>query len=150
MIFPTAIHKKVWLAERGEYPFAIAKLPSGWVCLGETQPLIGYCVLMSAPVVAHVHALPEQGRAQWGIDCARVGDALMRVLGAARVNYETWANLDPALHTHITPRFLNEPEDKRTKPPREAYNWSSGALDASDVERFAVAQDLMVKIKAAL
>lgn len=150
----TPIHRKVALAEKGEYPFAIAKLPSGWVCLGETQPvhdasgkmLPGYCLLFSDPVVADMNALSHDARAQWGIDCARVGDALINVLGALRVNYETWGNLDPALHTHITPRFRSEPEDKRTLQPRQAYDWSKPAIDVSS----AAIQDLISRLRKAL
>ena len=53
----------------------------------------------------------------------RIGDALLRVTSAYRINYETWGNLDPALHTHITPRYLSEPEEKRVLPPRIGYDW---------------------------
>lgn len=150
----TPIHQKVALAERGEYPFAIALLPSGWVCLGENQPLhdasgkqlLGYCLLFSDPVVADMNALPTDRRGQWGIDCARVGDALIKVVGALRVNYETWGNLDPALHTHITARFQAEADDKRVKPPRQAYDWNTGAINASSPE----VRDLIAKLRAAL
>lgn len=120
---PTSIHRKVDLCRRGEYPYLIAKLPSGWVCLAETQPLKGYSLLFSDPVAKDMNALGLEARAQWGLDCAKVGDALIKVLGAVRVNYETWGNQDPALHTHITPRFSDEPEGRRTLPPREAYDW---------------------------
>ena len=125
----TPIHRKVALCESGEYPYAIAKLPSGWVVLGETQPLRGYCLLFSNPVVTDLNALSTTARAQWGLDCARVGDALIKVLGAVRANYETWGNQDPALHTHISPRFSDEPPDKRALPPRQAYDWSQPTTD---------------------
>lgn len=151
----TAIHRKVEACERGEYPFAIAKLPSGWVCLAESQPmtdgdgqpLIGYCILFSNPVVADLNALSIERRAQWGIDCARVGDALIKVCGAMRVNYETWGNLDPALHTHITPRFSAEASEKRVLPPRQAYDWTSGL--ATDLTS-ATVQQLITRLMAEL
>jgi diadenosine tetraphosphate (Ap4A) HIT family hydrolase len=47
---------------------------------------------------------------------AMIGDALLKALDAYRINYETWGNLDQTLHTHITPRYLSEPEDKRILP----------------------------------
>lgn len=143
----TPIHRKIEAANRGEYPFAIAKLPSGWVCLGESQPLHGYCVLFSDPVASDLNALSLEGRAAWGVDCARVGDALIKVLGALRVNYETWGNLDPALHTHITPRFQSEPPDKRVQTPRQAYDWNnSPATDLSDRKT----QDLIAALRREL
>ncbi len=140
------IKDRVNLSARGEYPFVIRRLPSGWVCLGETQPLLGYCVLFSDPIVEGLHGLSLEGRAQWGVDCASAGDVLMKVLGAARVNYETWGNVDLSLHTHITPRYASEPSDKRLLTPREAYNWNTAPkTDLSSPE----VQALILKIRAA-
>jgi diadenosine tetraphosphate (Ap4A) HIT family hydrolase len=42
---------------------------------------------------------------------ARVGDALIRVCGAQRINYAVMGNSDPVLHAHITPRYADEPEE---------------------------------------
>ncbi len=52
---------------------------------------------------------------------ARIGDALLKVTGADRINYETLGNAAPALHTHITPRYLTEPSILRFLPPALAY-----------------------------
>jgi diadenosine tetraphosphate (Ap4A) HIT family hydrolase len=123
---PTAIHRKIEAVKNGKLPSYIARLPSGIVVAGDVQPLQGYCILMADPVLRDFNALSEEARAQYGRDLGRVGDALLAVAGAYRINYETWGNLDPALHTHIVPRFLQEPDDKRILPPRQAYDWSSG------------------------
>ena len=40
-----------------ELPAAIARLPSGWVIMGERQVLPGYCLLLPDPVVPHLNAL---------------------------------------------------------------------------------------------
>jgi diadenosine tetraphosphate (Ap4A) HIT family hydrolase len=137
---PTAIHRKIRLAEQGELPSAILRLPSGWVVAGDVQPLQGYCVLLADPVARDFNALSESRRAQYALDMARVGDALLTHCGAYRINYETWGNLDPALHTHIVPRFENEPPDLRVLPPRQAYDWAKGrpfdpALDGAWMEK---------------
>lgn len=120
---PTAIHKKIRQAEAGTLDQAIIKLPSGWVIAGDTQPLQGYCIILRDPVAKDFNALSEGERAQYAIDMARVGDALLNELGAHRINYETWGNVDPALHTHIVPRFMNELPEKRIQTPRQAYDW---------------------------
>lgn len=138
----TGVHLKVEACAKGEYPFAIARMTSGWLCLAETQPLIGYCILFSDPVVSDTNALTLHGRAQWGLDCARAGDALIKILGAVRINYETWGNQDPALHTHITPRFLDEPADKRTLPPRQAYDVATPKTDPTDAKILKLIGDL--------
>lgn len=45
-----------------------------------------------------------------------IGDALLEVTEAYRINYEILGNLDPALHVHIFPRYLQEPEHYRKGP----------------------------------
>ena len=118
---PTAIHHRIQLANESKDPSAIIQLKSGWVVVHEDQPVNGYCLLLSEPVVFSLNDLSEIERTQYLLDMVRVGDALLKVTGAYRINYETWCNLTPALHTHIVPRFKNEPEEKRILPVCKAY-----------------------------
>ena len=139
------IAEQVRAAREGLHPRMIARLPSGWLFLGDVQPLSGYCVFVADPVVASLNDLPEASRLVYLRDMARVGDALLAAFGAGRVNYEFWGNLDPTLHTHIVPRFASEPADLRVLPPRQAYDWGKGrAFDA------AADGAVMEKIRAAL
>ncbi len=48
---------------------------------------------------------------------ATVGDALLEVTGAYRINYVIAGNTDPYLHAHIVPRYLTEPEELRKGLP---------------------------------
>jgi diadenosine tetraphosphate (Ap4A) HIT family hydrolase len=123
---PTSIHRKIIQAEAKELLSAIIKLKSGWVVAGDVQPLKGYCILLCDPVARDFNVLDEAQRAQYALDMSYVGDALLAVLGAYRINYETWGNLDPALHTHIVPRYMSEPDGLRVQTPRQAYDWPSG------------------------
>jgi diadenosine tetraphosphate (Ap4A) HIT family hydrolase len=119
------IAERVRLARAGENPFVIARLRSGWVVIGDVQPLPGYCLLLADPVVESLNALDEAARAAYLLDVARIGDALLQATGACCINYETWGNAEPALHTHITPRYLTEPEDKRRRPACMGYDWTT-------------------------
>lgn len=112
----TAIHRNVAAARAGTLPNAIARLHSGWAILGERQILRGYCLLLPDPVVPHLNALTGADRAQFLADMARVGDAVLAVTGALRINYEMLGNLEPALHAHVVPRYADEPEALRTRP----------------------------------
>jgi diadenosine tetraphosphate (Ap4A) HIT family hydrolase len=132
---PTGIHRKIRSAETGNLEQAIIKLPSGWLVAGDTQPLEGYCVLLHDPVVEDFNALAESERAQYALDMGRVGDALKAELGAYRINYETWGNLDPALHTHIVPRYMNEDPAKRVQTPRQAYDWNNARTFQTQTDR---------------
>jgi hypothetical protein len=57
-----------------------------------------------------------EGRTTFLQDMNILGDALLEVTGAARINYEILGNREAALHAHVFPRFATEPEEKRCKP----------------------------------
>lgn len=120
--YKTPIHQKVALANSGEYPFAIIRLKSGWVMAAEKQTLPGYCLLFSDPVAPDLNSLSDEARIQYSLDTIRIGDALLAVTEAYKINYETWGNLDPALHTHVVPRYRSEPDEKRVKPMCTVYD----------------------------
>lgn len=92
--------------------------------MGERQVLTGYCLLLPDPVVPHLNALPSDSRAQFLSDMAMLGDALLTVTEALRINYAIFGNIDPALHAHVFPRHSTEPEATRTAQPW-ALDWSA-------------------------
>jgi diadenosine tetraphosphate (Ap4A) HIT family hydrolase len=116
----TAIHRIVERCRSGDYPAAVAKLPSGWVIMGECQVLAGYCLLLPDPVVDHLNALSGAARARFLADMALTGDAVLACTGAMRVNYAVFGNVEPALHAHVFPRRA-----KRTR--RDAHRPALGA-----------------------
>lgn len=85
-------------------------------------------LLLSNPVVTDLNSLNEFGRTQYSLDMIRVGDALLKITNAYRINYETWGNLERALHTHIMPRYLSEPDEKRRMPACKGYDWKTARL----------------------
>jgi len=111
----------------GDYAAAVARLSSGWVVLGERQVLAGYCLLLPDPVVPHLNALPPDLRGRFLSDMAMVGDALMAVTAAVRVNYAIFGNVDPALHAHIFPRRSSEPAATRSAQPW-ALDWNAAPV----------------------
>jgi diadenosine tetraphosphate (Ap4A) HIT family hydrolase len=121
---PTAIHAMVERCRAADYPPAVARLRSGWVVMGERQVLTGYCLLLPDPVVPHLNALPAELRAQFLSDMGLVGDALMAVTAALRINYAMFGNVEPALHAHIFPRHAAEPEATRSAQPW-ALDWNA-------------------------
>src|SRR5690606_27640066 len=101
-----------------------------WVVLGEQQFVRGYCLLLPDPVVPTLNTLGARERQQFLMDMSRIGDALLRVCGAARINYAIFGNVEPALHAHVVPRYIDEPPAMRAAHPWE-YNWD----DAPRFER---------------
>jgi diadenosine tetraphosphate (Ap4A) HIT family hydrolase len=123
----TSIHKMVERCRAGQYPPAIAHMPSGWVVLGERQVIPGYCLLLPDPVVPHLNALSGASRSQFMADMALIGDVLLDLTGAVRINYAIYGNVDPALHAHVFPRDAAEPEGMRTAQPW-ALDWTQAPI----------------------
>jgi diadenosine tetraphosphate (Ap4A) HIT family hydrolase len=130
MMTPTTIHTMVDRCRAGNYPPVVARLRSGWVVMGARQVLAGYCLLLPDPVVPHLNSLASELRSRFLSDMAVVGDALLAVTAALRINYAIFGNVDPALHAHIFPRHAMEPEATRTAQPF-ALDWT-GAPAYSD------------------
>lgn len=128
------IEQRVEAARRGENPYVITRMPSGWLAIGDTQPLRGYCVLLADPIVPSLNALNAAERVRYSLAVIRAGDALLALTGAVRINYETLANAEPSLHTHIIPRYAEEPEDKRRMPPMLAYDWGGTRRFGEDAD----------------
>ena len=120
----TLIHKRVDAARHGDNPTVIARLKSGWAVLGDVQFLEGYSLLLPDQVVPSLNDLAGDARTQYLNDLVGLGDAVLAVTGAARINYEILGNLEPALHAHVFPRFSDEHSDLRTKPVW-FYDWEA-------------------------
>jgi diadenosine tetraphosphate (Ap4A) HIT family hydrolase len=97
-------------------------MPSGWTVIGDQQFIPGYCLLLADPVVPDLNALSGEARIQFLADMALIGDALLEATDAYRINYEILGNSDPALHAHIFPRYVSEPEGPRAVPVWLGYS----------------------------
>lgn len=104
----TLIHQWVSACRAGTHPRQVCRVGSGWVIMGETQIVRGYCLLVPDPVVGHLNALTGAARQTALWEASVVGDALLSLTGALRINYEILGNLQPALHIHICPRYADE------------------------------------------
>jgi len=118
------ISERVELARLGKLPAVVSRVASGWVVMGDAQFLPGYCQLWPDPVVPSLNDLSPTARATYLEDMAAVGDAVLSVTGAVRVNYEILCNVVPELHAHVFPRYANEPAELREKPVW-FYDWDA-------------------------
>ena len=99
-------------------------MPGGWAVMGDPQVLRGYCLLLPDPVVPHLNEMPLEAQSAFLADMARLGQAVLDLTGAVRINYSIFGNLEPALHAHVLPRFADEPAQMRTANPW-GYDWST-------------------------
>jgi diadenosine tetraphosphate (Ap4A) HIT family hydrolase len=123
----TIIHD-VETARTGNNPAVICRMPSGWAVLCNMQYLKGYTILLPDPVVPSINNLGRPEQAAFLCDMVTVGDALMEVTGAYRINYFLGGNSDPYLHSHIVPRYMSEPEEIRRGGP---WSYPKELMDAN-------------------
>ncbi len=140
------IIQRIESAKSGTNPALVCRVPSGWVFFSNMQFLIGYCILQSDPVVESLNSLDQQGRMQFLLDMAIIGDALLESTNAYRINYAIMGNSEPVLHAHIVPRYLSEPAELRKGLP-----WSYAIEDQESASfNFQNHMALMKKISAAI
>jgi diadenosine tetraphosphate (Ap4A) HIT family hydrolase len=138
------ISQRVEMARNGSNDKVICRMPSGWAVMGDVQFLPGYCLLLPDPVVPSLNDLDAEARAVYLLDMARLGDVILAVTGALRMNYEILGNSEPELHCHLFPRYATEPDDKR-KMPAWFYDWKTAVPYTEDVHgelRMRIAQML--------
>ena len=140
----TAIHRRVAALRAGSDATCIARMPSGWAVLGEQQFLRGYALLLPDPVVGTLNELQGPRRTAFLTDMARLGDAVLAVTGALRINYAMFGNVEPALHAHVVPRSADEQPALATAHPWQ-YDWQ--AAPRFDPERD---QALLLALRSAL
>lgn len=76
----------------------------------------GRCLVVHREHHEHLDALPDAALAAFWADVARVGGAVRRLTGAAKVNYAVLGNATRHLHAHVIPR-QPAAEDLPTRPP---------------------------------
>ena len=110
------------------------------------QYLRGYCILLPDPVVTSLNDLTQEQRASYLYDMSLIGDALLEVTGAHRINYAIMGNFDQVLHAHIVPRYRSEPDEFRLNSP---WSYPQDTMDSIlfDYERD---RDLMQQLRDAI
>ena len=144
---PNLIEQRVAEARMGENPTVLCQMPSGWAVIGNHQFIPGYCLLLADPVVPDLNSLTGAQRVQFLADMGIIGDALLEVTGAYRINYEILGNSEPALHAHIFPRYMHEHAEPRSVPVWLGYTQDEYYSRPFDLARD---QNLMEEISSAI
>jgi len=135
---PGAIARRVARARAGNDPELLARMPSGFAILGKYQPepIRGCCMLLPHDVVSSPNDLAPAARARFFGDLVLLGDAILEVTGAERINYLVLCNQVPELHGHCVPRFASEDPVRRLQGPFEAYDFAAAPVaDARGADR---------------
>jgi ATP adenylyltransferase len=91
-----------WRSANYESPTAVAFLVSRDIQRG-------YVIVSCRQHVVEPFELPDDKAAAYWADILRVGRAVHSLYGPKKLNYETWGNGQPHLHTHIVSRYDVDP-----------------------------------------
>jgi diadenosine tetraphosphate (Ap4A) HIT family hydrolase len=101
-----------------------AALPATAVRLESRSRLPGYCVVAwSGQHVAEAFALSKEQSAAYWADVNRVARAIDHVFKPMKINLLTLGNWLPHLHTHVMPRYVDDPA------PGDPLVWDDIFLD---------------------
>ena len=113
-------------ARNGKNETLICKVSSGFLLMGFQQFLPGYVILFADPMVGSLNDLNDKGRVQFLTNMAMIGDVLLSVTSAERINYEILGNASPILHCHMFPRYPSEAKSYKNGPvwryPKDIFN----------------------------
>ena len=97
------------VAERGDDPWAIARLATGYVRLNPTQTYRGAAFFAARACVSELYGLSRAQRTEHLVEMAEVAEALDRAFSPRKMNYEALGNSVPHLHWWLTPRYVDDP-----------------------------------------
>lgn len=89
---------------------------SSYLEIAHSQMLPGYLIQFSKIKYNQLNDMPFEERRIYLNEMSMVGDAILKVTNADRINYEILGNHHNVVHTHIFPRYSWEEEKYRIGP----------------------------------
>lgn len=90
-----------WADERGENPYFVCALSTGYVVLGDHQRFEGYTLFLCKRHVTELYQLPWGFRTRFLQEMSLVAEAVAAVYRPEKMNYELLGNGDTHLHWHL-------------------------------------------------
>ena len=97
-----------WI-KRGENPYFVEELETGYVVVGDHQFFTGYTLLLAKWHLRELHDLDWPRRIRFLQDMALTAEAVSNAFAPRKLNYELLGNADEHLHWHIFPRYSDDP-----------------------------------------
>ena len=98
------ICERIGQIERGENPYFVCALSTGYVVLGDHQRFQGLCKRH----VTELYQLPWGFRTRFLQEMSLVAEAVAAVYRPEKMNYELLGNGDTHLHWHLFPRVSGD------------------------------------------
>ena len=102
------ICERIGQIERGENPYFVCALSTGYVVLGDHQRFQGYTLFLCKRHVTELYQLPWGFRTRFLQEMSLVAEAVAVVYHPEKMNYELLGNGDTHLHWHLFPRVSGD------------------------------------------
>lgn len=100
--------ERIGQIERGENPYFVCALSTGYVVLGDHQRFEGYTLFLCKRHVTELYQLPWGFRTRFLQEMSLVAEAVAAVYRPEKMNYELLGNGDTHLHWHLFPRVSGD------------------------------------------
>lgn len=98
------------MIQRGENPYFVKELGTGYVVIGDHQHFKGYTLFLCKEHVTELHHLVRDMKIRHLEEMSLVSEAVMKAFGAEKMNCELLGNGEAHLHWHLFPRRAGDIE----------------------------------------
>lgn len=99
---------RIQMIKKGENPFFVKELETGYVVIGDNQYFKGYTLFLHKEHKTELFQLDPKTKAKYLEEMALVGEACSRAFGAEKMNYELLGMGDQHVHWHLFPRNFGD------------------------------------------
>ena len=132
--------ERIGMIRRGENPYFVRELSSGYVVLGDIQRFKGYTLLLCRECKKELHELDPAFRAQFLSDMALTAEAVFRAFGPDKLHYELLGVGNGVhMHWHIFPRRAGD-----TPEPGPVWRLPKAEMNA---EKYRPSPDEIAEMK---
>ena len=134
--------ERIELTRRGENPYFVRELETGYVVIGDIQRIPGYTLFLCKQHATELHQLEPTFCRQFLWELSLVSEAVFNAFHPDKLNYELLGTGKGVhMHWHIFPR-------REGDTPKPGPVWQLGA-ELKD-ERYRPTSDQLAALKAAL
>lgn len=106
------ICERIEQIKRGENPYFVTELETGYVVLGDHQRFRGYTLFLCKQHVTELHHLPHAFKMKYLEEMSLVAEAVCHVYQPDKMNYELLGNGDTHVHWHLFPRVAGDTPER--------------------------------------
>ena len=104
-LFMCLICDRIEMIKRGDNPYFVKELETGYVVIGDFQHFKGYTLFLCKQHKTELFYLDKDYKLKFLEEMSIVTEAVYKAFGADKMNCELLGNGDSHLHWHLFPRY---------------------------------------------